>query len=247
MKKLTLASLDSSNFSFQAIGETKEQARKALIDGLHIHAQQYKIDRNWWVDYGMNLECVEIGKAYRDYEEIPTTLDRFDLKDCSFTFEGTAITNPTVSDCGRFTVSPADYGFTVAHTGGGCTAWEKKLFNGYVVITDGNLSHELGEVGSSMMMGFYDGAEEDAETLWGNMLKVVDLQVGIPTTTEDEIDDIAEDALNALALSVQTALGINDGGFASMYFSDDEAKEMIKSYIKAELQNKMNDAKAKAE
>lgn len=243
MKKLHLANLNSANFEFKAFGETKEQSRQTLIDGLHIHAQQYKIDRNWWVDYGINYELVEAGTAYRDYEAIPKSLDAFDPKDMSFTHEGTAITNPSLSECGRFTVSPEDYGFSVIHTGGGCTAWQKRVINGWVVVTDGDCSHELGKVGDSMLMGFYDNAE-DGENMWGNAVKHIDLLVGIPTTTEDEIDDMAEDALNALALSVQNALGITDGGFASMYFSDDEAKEMIKTYIKAELQNKMNDVKA---
>jgi hypothetical protein len=242
MKKLHLASLDSANFSFKAFGETKEQARQTLIDGLHIHATQYKVDRNWWVDYGMNLEEVEAGTAYRDYEAIPKSLDSFDPKDMSFTHDGTAITNPTLSECGRFTVSPEEYGFSVIHTGGGCTAWQKQLRNGWVVLTDGDCSHELGEVGSSLMMGFYDGSED--ELYWGNNVANVELLVGIPTTTEDEIDDMAEDALNALALSVQKALGVTDGGFASMHFSDDQAKNMIKDYIKAELKNKMNQAKA---
>ena len=245
MNKLHLATLDSTNFSFKAFGENKEQARQTLIDGLYIHAQQYKIERDWWVDYGINYELVKAGTAYRDYEAIPKSLDSFDLKDMSFTHEGTAITNPTVSECGRFTVSPEEYGFSVEHTGGGCTAWQKKVRNGWVVLTDGDCSHELGEAGSSMLMGFYDGSEEDdTECLWGNHLAHFDLLVGIPTTTEDEIDDMAEDALNALALSVQTALGITDGGFASMYFSDEEVKDLIKHYIKAELQNKMNQAKA---
>jgi hypothetical protein len=245
MNKLHLATLESNNFSFKAFGDTEEQARQTLINGLHIHAQQYKTDRNWWVDYGINYELVKAGTAYRDYEALPKSLDSFNPKDMSFTYKGTAITNPTLSECGRFTVSPEEYGFSVEHTGGGCTAWQKKLRNGWVVITDGDVSHELGKVGDSMMMGFYDGSEkEDAECLWGNHIAHVDLLVGIPTTTEKEIDDMAEDALNALALSVQTALGINDGGYASMHFSDDQAKEMIKTYIKAELTNKMNDVKA---
>jgi hypothetical protein len=248
MKKLTIASLDSSNFSFQALGETKEQARQTLINGLHIHAEQYKIDRNWWVDYGMNLEAIEVGKAYRDHEEIPSTLDAFDPKDMSFTHEGTAITNPTVSECGRFIVSPEDYGFSVVHTGGGCTAWEKRVRNGWVVITDGDVSHILGEVGSSMLMGFYDGSEgDDTECLWGNHIAHIDLQVGISTTTDDEIDDIADKAVNALALSIQNDLGVMDGDLASMYFSDDEVKEWAKSYIKAELKARIDNAKAKAE
>jgi len=73
MKKLHLASLESRNFTFKAFGETKKQARQTLIDGLHIHAQQYDIDRNWWVDYGIYYEEVEAGTAYRDSEALTST------------------------------------------------------------------------------------------------------------------------------------------------------------------------------
>jgi hypothetical protein len=54
-----------------------------------------------------------------------------------FTFNDTAITNPTASECGRFEVSPEHYGFAVADTGGGCTAWRKEMPDGsYFLITD---------------------------------------------------------------------------------------------------------------
>lgn len=246
MKKLHLASLDSANFSFKAFGETKEQARQTLIDGLHIHATQYKVDRNWWVDYGMNLEEVEAGTAYRDYEAIPKSLDSFDPKDMSFTHEGTAITNPTLSECGRFTVSPEEYGFSVENTGGGSTAWQKRVRNGWIVLSDAGCSHKLGAVGSPMLMGFYDNAE-DGESMWGNAVAYADILVGIPTTTEDEIDDIADRAVNALALSIQNDLGVLDGDLASVYFSGDEVKAWATDYIKAELKARIDNAKAKAE
>ena len=51
-------------------------------------------------------------------------------------------------------------------------------------------------------------------------------------------DQAAEDALNALALAVQTALGVESGDFAAMYFCDDKARNAIRDfardYLKAE-------------
>lgn len=53
--------------------------------------------------------------------------------------------------------------------------------------------------------------------------------------TKEQIDQIVEDALNALCLSVQNAVGQTDGGFASIYFSGDEFREHIKDYVKGEI------------
>jgi len=101
----------------------------------------------------------------------------FDLDTMSFEFEGTAIQNPTASPDGRFTVDPKGYGFYVDHTGGGCTAWVKKLDNGYLVMTNGNLGHDLGEDGKEFDMCFYDG--QDDEEAWGNRVACTNLHVGI--------------------------------------------------------------------
>jgi hypothetical protein len=101
----------------------------------------------------------------------------FDLETMSFTFDGTSIQNPTASPCGRFTVDPKGYGFYVENTGGGCTAWVKKLDNGYLVITNGNLGHDLGEDGKEFDMCFYDG--QDDEEAWGNRVACTDLHVGV--------------------------------------------------------------------
>lgn len=53
--------------------------------------------------------------------------------------------------------------------------------------------------------------------------------------TEEQINRITEDAINALCLSVQKAVGQTDGGFASIYFSGDEFREYIKDYVKGEI------------
>jgi hypothetical protein len=104
----------------------------------------------------------------------------FDVDTMSFDFEGIAIQNPTCSPDGRFTVDLKGYGFYVEHTGGGCTCWVKKLENGYLVITDGDLSHELGECGNKFLMCFYDGdTEHYEEGEWGNRVACADLFVGV--------------------------------------------------------------------
>jgi len=101
----------------------------------------------------------------------------FDLDTMSFEFDGVAIQNPTCSPDGRFTVDPKGYGFGIDHTGGGCTAWVKKLENGYLVMTNDNLGHELGENGQEFTMCFYDG--QDDEEAWGNRVACAELYVGI--------------------------------------------------------------------
>ena len=101
----------------------------------------------------------------------------FDLDTMSFFFDDVAIQNPTVSPCGRFTVDPKGYGFYVDHTGGGCTAWVKKLDNGYLAMTNNNLGHDLGEDGTEFTMCFYDG--QDDEEAWGNCIVCCDLNVGV--------------------------------------------------------------------
>jgi hypothetical protein len=88
----------------------------------------------------------------------------------SFIFNDVHIMNPTMSEDGRFSVSPAHYGFTIESTGGGSTAWAKYLDDGRVlVLTDeSGCSHKLDE---GMMMGLYDGDEN--EGTWGNCLGII--------------------------------------------------------------------------
>jgi hypothetical protein len=160
----------------------------------------------------------------------------FDLKDMSFAFDGMSITNPTCSSCGRFTVDPiTEYGFEIEGTGGGCTALQKKVEGGWVVLSR-EVSHDLGDTLTPFLMGFYDGSQDDdTETMWGNELGIAELQVGILPLTHDEIDDLAEEALNAMCLKVQSFLGIKHGDNAADYFSDGKLKDQIKDYIKNEI------------
>lgn len=86
-----------------------------------------------------------------------------------FEFEGDLIENPTLSPCGRFIVSPQQYGFAIRHTGGGCTAWHKVQDDGsYLVLTAGDdgVSHELGTLGESFALGFYADENDEQGTLY---------------------------------------------------------------------------------
>lgn len=59
--------------------------------------------------------------------------------------------------------------------------------------------------------------------------------------SESEIDDLADDALNAACLTIQKAIGQTDGGPASIFFSEDEVKEGLKKYIRFELEAAKNE------
>lgn len=94
-------------------------------------------------------------------------MNQFDM---SFVFNDVHIMNPTMSEDGRFSVSPKHYGFTIEGTGGGCSAWVKRLDNGnFLVLTDeSGCSHKLDD---SLMIGLYDGDEN--EGTWGNCLGTI--------------------------------------------------------------------------
>jgi len=93
------------------------------------------------------------------------TMDIHDRTELVF-FEhgGYAIHNPTMSECGRFAVSPEYYGFALYHTGGSNTAWEKTLTDGrYLLLTDSEggagSTHEFKQ-GDPIMLGLYEGEGE---------------------------------------------------------------------------------------
>jgi hypothetical protein len=80
-----------------------------------------------------------------------------------FEHDGHAVHNPTMSECGRFSVSPEYYGFAVYHTGGGCTAWRRELPDGrYMLLTDveDGLTHVFSD-GEAILLGLYDEEGEN--------------------------------------------------------------------------------------
>lgn len=83
----------------------------------------------------------------------------------AFEFHGTEITNPIISEDGRFLVSPEYYGFEVISTGGGCTAHAQEfLLDGkkiLMLITDGD-AHHINKNTITATIGIYDEATEDS-------------------------------------------------------------------------------------
>jgi hypothetical protein len=70
--KIWSASYDSRHFSFDAFGATKDDAIRALVDGLDQHGRQYNLEPRWWEDRRVSAEDqfelreIELGVAYRD-------------------------------------------------------------------------------------------------------------------------------------------------------------------------------------
>ena len=87
----------------------------------------------------------------------------------AFEFHGTEITNPIISEDGRFLVSPEYYGFEVISTGGGCTAHAQEfLLDGekiLMLITDGNLNHVDKET-INAVIGLYEPFMEPLHEGW---------------------------------------------------------------------------------
>lgn len=55
------------------------------------------------------------------------------------------------------------------------------------------------------------------------------------TMTPDQIDKLAQEALNAAALLIQKRLGVPAGDYAALFFSGDETLANLKDYIAGEL------------
>lgn len=156
----------------------------------------------------------------------------FDLDTMSFEFDGVAIQNPTCSPDGRFTVDPKGYGFYVENTGGGCTAWMKKLENGYLVMTDGDLNHELGTDGKEFLMCYYDGSLDGYEEgEWGNRVACVNMFVGVmPEDFESELGSVVP----YLTLS-KVINGVYDK--CDIYIDRDQALALVDLFKTIDLAN----------
>lgn len=100
-----------------------------------------------------------------------------------FEHDGVWITNPTCESGGaRFVVPPSVYGFVVEQTGGGCTAWVRRIFEvGHLVLTDlDGTSHELGDVLSTYLIGVYDAE--------GNEVSMHHAVVGVISNASADFD-----------------------------------------------------------
>lgn len=61
-----------------------------------------------------------------------------------FVHDDIEIDNPIISECGRFSANPEQYGFKITSTGGGCSAHAQEfMLDGkpvLMLLTDGNLN-----------------------------------------------------------------------------------------------------------
>lgn len=67
---ICIASLDTRNFSFNAVGMDERSAKQSLIDGLELHRIQYALNTDWYDYSEIRIDCLEIGVAYRDYTKL---------------------------------------------------------------------------------------------------------------------------------------------------------------------------------
>jgi hypothetical protein len=69
---LIIARLFTTNFTFEAAGETKEQARAVLISGLEAHGREYRAEPSWYLPYlgkgdeEVQYSTLEPGTCLRD-------------------------------------------------------------------------------------------------------------------------------------------------------------------------------------
>lgn len=71
MKKVFLANFESRSFSFNACGETRQQAIDALVKGLEAHTKAFNLESDWFsIDSDIGCMEMQIGCAYRDYSLI---------------------------------------------------------------------------------------------------------------------------------------------------------------------------------
>ena len=64
--------LDTTNFSFDAYGQTEAEAIKHMKRGLRKHAEQYRIPSDWWLEWEDSICTIEVGfgGCYRDNSPI---------------------------------------------------------------------------------------------------------------------------------------------------------------------------------
>ena len=96
-----------------------------------------------------------------------------------FEHEDIHVTNPTMSECGRFVISPEDYGFRVAQTGAGRTAWTRRISGGHIALTDlTGTTSDLGKDCDLFRLSVYSDGDRDAE--------VFEMLVGVPFSLEED-------------------------------------------------------------
>lgn len=65
-----IAILESPNFNFTAKASSESEARANLIRGLKRHGKEYRLAKNWYVEYDISIIFVEEDGCTRDYQPI---------------------------------------------------------------------------------------------------------------------------------------------------------------------------------
>jgi hypothetical protein len=71
--KIYRAYYDSRNFSFEAYSKSEKTARAKLLEGLHKHGEQYKLDPDWYLYDGRDdiyTQEIDLDTFYRDRDTI---------------------------------------------------------------------------------------------------------------------------------------------------------------------------------
>ncbi len=68
--KIYRANYESRNFSFEAYGKTKEDAKASLMIGLLRHMHQYDLDSDWYCKDDISVVGYQLDTPYRDYSII---------------------------------------------------------------------------------------------------------------------------------------------------------------------------------
>jgi hypothetical protein len=68
--KIYRANYESRNFSFEAYGKTKENAKASLMIGLLRHMHQYDLDPDWYYEDDISVVEYQLDTPYRDYSII---------------------------------------------------------------------------------------------------------------------------------------------------------------------------------
>lgn len=63
---VSIATTDTSHFSWTAIGATPDEAREALLDGWRAHAEEYGCDPEYVTADSINVITGPVGQAWRD-------------------------------------------------------------------------------------------------------------------------------------------------------------------------------------
>jgi hypothetical protein len=62
-----LALYDSAHSVFSAVGATRADAHRALVNGLNLYGKQHKYNREWYYIDEISIKKMAVGAAYCDY------------------------------------------------------------------------------------------------------------------------------------------------------------------------------------